>query len=292
MKTRLPRLRAGCSLVALMLAVGLLPAAETNVPSVSPDSLAVFMAKWQGYETFKFPTNKAEQPLLLAALAKDPNGPWYAYLAMQFTDTRFQLRSLKGQARQEAAAKSVTTLKAADQILAAAIKQGGTNAANMASAQAMLQQTLSPFLLEAGPAYLPEARAMGQRMLDHLPTTNSWDYGNVVFSGNELLGRVALRESKLDEARSYLRAAGRAPSSPQLGSFGPELTLPRELLEHGDPADREAVLGFLDDIAHFWAHPIPGNANSQRVSEDHLKQLETWRQEIRAGQIPNDPKWR
>ena len=115
---------------------------------------------------------------------------------------------------------------------------------------------------------------------------------NVVFTANELLGRVALREGQLDAARSYLRTAGRAPGSPQLGSFGPNLIFPRELLDHGDPADREAVLGFLDDIAHFWAHPLPGNANSQRVAADHLKQLENWKETIRAGKIPEDAKWR
>jgi hypothetical protein len=280
------------ALMAGLLGATMVPAADNPVPAVDPAQLAAFMEKWKTYESFNFPTNDAEQPLLLAALAKNPAGPWYAYLAMQSSEVRFQLRSLKGPARQEAAARTVTTLKQADQILAAVIQHGGINTVNLTGQQAMLQESLCPFLVEAGPAYLPEARALGEKMLNQLPATNAWDYGNVVFAANELLGRVALREGKLEAARSYLRTAGRAPGSPQLNSFGPKLVFARELLEHGDPADRDTVLGFLDDIAHFWAHPLPGNANAQRVADDHLKQLETWRQEVRAGKIPDEIQWR
>ena len=156
----------------------------------------------------------------------------------------------------------------------------------------MLQQMLTPFLLEAGSAYLSEVRAVARHMLNQNKDTNSWNYGNTVYEANVLLGRVALREGQADKARACLRAAGRSPGSPQLGSFGPDLVFARELLEHGDKADREAVLAFLEDIAHFWANPDPRNANSQRVAADHLKELEGWRQEIRDGKIPNHRMWR
>jgi len=259
---------------------------------VDTAALTAFMEKWSPYQAANQPTNETDIPLLLAALIKDPSGPWYAYLATQFAEGRYQLRGLPEPARQKVAAKSVATLKPAEQTLATAIQQGGTNAADLASAQFMVRKSLSAVLLESGPAYLPDARALGQRMLSQRPATNTWNYGNVIYHANQLLGQVALREGKLVAARDYLRKAGQAPGTPQLSSFGPDNRLAREMLHHGEPADVEAVLGYLDDIAHFWAHPPPNNANAQRVSVDHLKQLDAWKELIRAGKIPDDPQWR
>jgi hypothetical protein len=266
-------------------------AAENAAPAVEAVQLAAFMEKWKTYEAANQPTNETDFPLLLAALIKDPAGPWYAYLATQFAEGRYQLRCLAEPARQTAAVKSVPPLKQADQTLAAAIQQGGTNAADLAGAQFMVQKSLSAVLLAAGPAYLPEARALGQRMLAQLPATNTWNYGNVIYHAHQLLGRVALREGKLNAARDCLRRAGQAPATPQLINLGPDNWLAREVLQHGEPADREAVLGYLDDIAHLWARPRPTNANAHRVSADHLKQLDAWKTTIRAGNIPDDPKW-
>jgi hypothetical protein len=259
---------------------------------VDPAKLSAFMEKWKDYRQFQFPQDEADQPLLLAALAKDPTGIWSAYFALQAGESSYQLRSLTGKEREAAAAKAADSLKPADQILAAAIAKGGTNAASLSAARASVQQMLLPLLIEGGPKYLAEVRTQAEDMFARLPATNDWNYGNVVYDGNQMLGRVALREGKLDAARQYLRKAGQAPSSPQLGSFGPDNQLARELLQHGEPADREAVLAYLTDTAHFWARPLPNDANAQRVAEDHLKQLETWKEQIRAGKVPNDPRWR
>lgn len=114
----------------------------------------------------------------------------------------------------------------------------------------------------------------------------------MVFAANEVLGRVALRENKPEMARTFLRAAGQSPGSPQLLSFGPDLVLARELLEHGEKEDREAVLAFLTDISRYWNTPVTRNANSQRVATDHLQEIQIWRQQIEEGKIPNDPQWR
>ena len=102
-----------------------------------------------------------------------------------------------------------------------------------------------------------------------------------------------MKEGDFAEARRYLRAAGKIPSPSQLNSFGPELVLGHELLAHGDKEDREAVLGFLEDMRRLWGDPATrSEGNSRRVSEDHLKEFDTWCQEVRDGKIPDDPKWR
>ncbi len=76
-----------------------------------------------------------------------------------------------------------------------------------------------------------------------------WNYGNAIYDGNMVLGLVALRQGNVPEARRYLLESGKTPGSPQLDSFGPDLTLARELLEKGEP---DAVLEFLGLLKGFW----------------------------------------
>ena len=61
----------------------------------------------------------------------------------------------------------------------------------------------------------------------------SWNYGNTIYTANEILGRVALRQDDIEGARSFLLASGKMPGSPQLNSFGPAFILDREMLEKG-----------------------------------------------------------
>ncbi|MEJ5167083.1 MAG: hypothetical protein WHV67_08675, partial [Thermoanaerobaculia bacterium] len=60
-----------------------------------------------------------------------------------------------------------------------------------------------------------------------------WFYGNAIHYGNIVLGKIALKENKKEEAKKYLIEAGKTPGSPQLNSFGPDFTLAEELLEAG-----------------------------------------------------------
>lgn len=76
-----------------------------------------------------------------------------------------------------------------------------------------------------------------------------WFYGNAVHYGNIVLGKIALKENKKEEAKKYLIEAGKTPGSPQLNSFGPDFTLASELLKKGE---RQTVLEYLNLCEKFW----------------------------------------
>ena len=89
------------------------------------------------------------------------------------------------------------------------------------------------------------------QLLDAVKNTspNNWDYGNAIHQGNLVLGRIAVSEGRLADAAKYLLAAGETPGSPQLNSFGPNMTLARDLLERGDAA---SVLKYFELCGKFW----------------------------------------
>ena len=78
---------------------------------------------------------------------------------------------------------------------------------------------------------------------------DDWNYGNAVFTGNMVLGLVALRQGSVGQARLYLLESAKTKGSPQLDSFGPDFTLARALLRQGE---RDAVLDFLAACKSFW----------------------------------------
>ncbi len=85
-----------------------------------------------------------------------------------------------------------------------------------------------------------------------------------------VLGRIALRRGFIKQASDNLLAAGATPGSPQLDSFGPNMTLAKELLEHGQP---DVVLEFLGLCKKFW------KLDSGRLDE--------WAAEVRKGKVPD-----
>ena len=78
---------------------------------------------------------------------------------------------------------------------------------------------------------------------------NDWNKGNAIFSGNIILGRLALRNGKISEANEFLLKAGNTPGSPQLNSFGPDMGLARDLLEKGETG---SVIQYLELCKMFW----------------------------------------
>lgn len=97
-----------------------------------------------------------------------------------------------------------------------------------------------------------------------------WNYGNAIHHGNNVLGLITLKQGDIKKADEYLLKAGQTPGSPQLGSFGPNMSLAKELLEKGE---REKVLQYFESCRNFW----------QMGGE----KLNRWKEVVEAGQIPS-----
>jgi hypothetical protein len=64
-----------------------------------------------------------------------------------------------------------------------------------------------------------------------------------------VLGRVAVRDGDLETAERELLLAGNTPGSPQLNSFGPNMSLAKDLLEQGRS---DAVIEYFGLCGKFW----------------------------------------
>jgi beta-lactamase regulating signal transducer with metallopeptidase domain/tetratricopeptide (TPR) repeat protein len=102
--------------------------------------------------------------------------------------------------------------------------------------------------------------------------SNGGNAGSALYQGHTVLGRVALREEKLDEAKQHLLESAKTKGSPTLNSFGPNMALAKELLEKGQT---NAVLEFFQACENFW--PKYGG-------EDKLAK---WSDEVKAGKTPD-----
>ena len=94
---------------------------------------------------------------------------------------------------------------------------------------------------------IDKAKKYATEMLDQ--QREDWNAGNNVHYGNITLGRIALAQNDVEEAKQYLLAAGKTKGSPQLNSFGPNMILANELLKLGE---NEAVLEYFDLCSKFW----------------------------------------
>ncbi len=77
----------------------------------------------------------------------------------------------------------------------------------------------------------------------------NWNYGNAIHGANIALGIVEVRKGNIENAGEFLVAAGKSNGSPQLDSFGPDLTLANVLLKKGQ---NEAVVHYLNGVQRFW----------------------------------------
>jgi hypothetical protein len=125
------------------------------------------------------------------------------------------------------------------------------------------KQSFSIGRLEDARKYAGELLTLAQRF------PRDWNYGNAIQDANLVLGRIALKEGKLDEARECLLAAGRSPGSPQMDSFGPNMSLARDLLEKGE---RETVLQYFALCRKFW-----------KLGQN---QLDRWTNDAKGGIMP------
>jgi hypothetical protein len=118
---------------------------------------------------------------------------------------------------------------------------------------------------------IEDARKYAKELLTLAPKFHGdWNYGNAIQDGNLVLGRIALKEGRKDEAKQNLLAAGKSPGSPQMNSFGPNMSLAKDLLENGD---RETVLQYFELCRKFWS-----------MGQEKLNQ---WTENVKAGRMPD-----
>jgi len=95
-----------------------------------------------------------------------------------------------------------------------------------------------------------EAKALAEELQKLAPKyPKDWNYGNAVQDFNLVLGRLALKSGETDAAKKYLLAAGASPGSPQMNSFGPNMTLARDLLAKGE---KDVVVEYFELCRKFW----------------------------------------
>lgn len=96
-----------------------------------------------------------------------------------------------------------------------------------------------------------------------------WNYGNAVHDSHVVLGRLALASGDRSAACQHLLDAGDTRGSPQLKSFGPNMTLARDLINAGE---RKCVLQYFQKCRRFW--------------EMGLDKLNEWDDAVRHEQMP------
>ena len=113
-----------------------------------------------------------------------------------------------------------------------------------------------------------KAKKYAEEMLSQ--NSPGWNYGNNIHHANIILGRIALASDDLKEAKKCLTDAGKTPGSPQLNSFGPNMTLAKELLQKGE---KDVVLKYIELCSKFW-----------KMGKDRL---DTWSVVVKDGKIPD-----
>lgn len=194
------------------------------------------------------------ESLYKRAEAAEPQNPeWSMSLGRLYS---LGLSHKTGEARQKAA-------KAALEAYERSLARGSDD-----EARSSLLSELATVALEAGE--LAKARGYAEELLTAAGKSRQdhWNYGNMVHHGHLVLGRLALRAGDVSKAKEHLLAAGETPGSPQLNSFGPNMTLAKELLEKGE---RQAVLDYFKLCGGFWKKD----------------KLEAWSREVQAGKIPD-----
>lgn len=118
---------------------------------------------------------------------------------------------------------------------------------------------------------IKQSQKHAEELLTVLPKyKDNWNYGNAVQDANLVLGRIAVLEGRLDDAKQFLNKAGQSPGSPQMDSFGPNMSLAKDLLEKGET---DIVLQYFELCRKFW-----------KMENGKLDQ---WSREVKAGNVPD-----
>lgn len=118
---------------------------------------------------------------------------------------------------------------------------------------------------------IEDAQKYAQELMALLPSFHqNREYGGAMSDANLVLGRIAVRNGNMEDARRYLIVAGQIPTTPQLENYGPNMSLAKDLLAKGE---RQAVLDYFELCRKFWT-----NGGGQ---------LDKWSQKVKDGKIPD-----
>lgn len=236
------------------------------------------------------------ETLLRAAQTRRPtDGVWAVEWVMLAATDSYDGRKLTGQRREEHFRRVLAYLRESYEATQAARKDAKTEEERGKLTQfvPMVQEMLAQAALEAGDAQT--AKQQAEELLKSNTDPNDRNH-QIIHNCNEILGRVALRDGRIEDAKSYLLKAGSTPGSSALNFFGPSFVLARELLEKHE---REVVLQYLDMVGQFWGKFGEFESNdgvARMLKEDKERKaalLEQWKDEIRAGKIPkHEIKWK
>ena len=141
---------------------------------------------------------------------------WAMDVQTLFSADQFTGKSLQGKARVAHFKHSLEYLQESYDITLEALKKAPNE--KLQRALPGLQIDLAHAALEANETELAKQHAT-ETLRKNTDDTND-NYGNVIHNANQILGRCALREGKLADAKEYLLKAGATPGSPQLNSIG------------------------------------------------------------------------
>ena len=113
-----------------------------------------------------------------------------------------------------------------------------------------------------------KARQFATTALAQVGSRNDNTTGQTIHDSHVVLGRVALRTGNVAEAKAQLQQAAHVTGGGTLTSFGPNMSLAKELLERGE---RDAVVQYLEACEAFWPN----------------RMLSQWIQTITRGGTPN-----
>ena len=115
-----------------------------------------------------------------------------------------------------------------------------------------------------------KARSYATELVEQASSAAPDQSGDAAHAGNTVLGRLALRDGDLEEAKRRLLDSGAVSGSPGLDTSGPSMVLAEELLRSGE---RDAVLEYLGRCTRFW--------------KGDRGRLDLWAKDIREGRTPD-----
>jgi tetratricopeptide (TPR) repeat protein len=117
-----------------------------------------------------------------------------------------------------------------------------------------------------------EAKKYAEQLLElsNANRNNENIYGPGIYNSHIILGRLELLNGNSEKAIYHLFEAEKTPGHPVLASFGPDMSLAKDLLEKGY---KEPVVEFLTGCKRFWTY-------------DDGK-LDRWINEVNQGRMPD-----